>query len=189
MFSHHIYPVRHLLLQKSTLYPSFLLSSFVLFFFPLRDMSLLYVCCCLASSFFIHMLCSVMLWCLSFLPFYPPPTLSLVLLFLMLLWFLLSLLLSIWTLLLCLYLSILHSFFPLCLKLYLSHYSTLFYMFCRWIRGSFFLFALFHFLCRAVVRSAEVLSPPPRGPVHHAEAVDSCLRPLQHPGPMLLTPL
>ena len=38
MFSHHIYPVPHLLLQKSTLYPSFLLSSF---FF-----SLICVTCC-----------------------------------------------------------------------------------------------------------------------------------------------
>lgn len=45
------------------------------------------------------------------------------------------------------------------------------------------------FLCRAVVQSAGVQSPPRRGPVHHDEDVDSCLRPLQRPGPMSLTPL
>ena len=53
----------------------------------------------------------------------------------------------------------------------------------------FFLFALFHFSCRAVVRSAEALSPPPRGPVPRAVGVASCPRPLQHPALMSPTPL
>lgn len=44
-FVYHIYPVPFLLQRKSTLYPSFLLSSFI--FFLLRDMLLLCVCCCL----------------------------------------------------------------------------------------------------------------------------------------------
>lgn len=61
---------------------------------------------------------------------------------------------------------------------------TLFYMFCRGICGSFFLFALFHFLFRAVVQSAEVRSPPRRGPALHVEAVDNCLRPLRPPALM-----
>lgn len=66
---------------------------------------------------------------------------------------------------------------------------TLFYMFCRGICGSFFLFALFHFSFRAVVQSAEVRSPQRRGPALHVEAVDSCLRPLRPPAPTLPTPL
>lgn len=45
------------------------------------------------------------------------------------------------------------------------------------LRGSFFLFALFHFSCRAVVRSAAAPSPRPRGPARHAAAADSCPRP------------
>lgn len=64
---------------------------------------------------------------------------------------------------------------------------TLFYMFCCGICGSFFLFALFHFLFRAVVQSAEVRSPQRRGPALHVEAVDNCLRPLRPPAPMLHT--
>lgn len=66
---------------------------------------------------------------------------------------------------------------------------TLFYMFCRELCGSFFLFALFHFSFRAVVQSAEVRSPQRRGPALHVEAVDSCLRPLRPPALMLPTPL
>ena len=119
-----------------------------------------------------------------------PRTLWLVLLLLLLLWFLfLSFLASGLSGFLSTSLSCILSL-PLYLFYTLSFpSSSLFYMFCRWICGSFFLFALFHFLCRAVVRSAEVLSPQPRGPVLHVEAVDSCLRPPQHPGPMLPTPL
>lgn len=84
---------------------------------------------------------------------------------------------SIWTILLSFCFCLLY--FP----------SSTFYMLFHWICGSFFLFALFHFLCRAVVRSAEVPSLQPRGPVRHVEVVDSCLRPLQRPGLMLPTPL
>lgn len=131
MFSHHIYPVPHLLLLKSTLYPSFLLSSFV--FFPLRDMLLLYVWCCLESHlFYPHpLLYYFLIPFISAFLFSTSCTLWLVLLFLLLLWFLfLSFLaFSIWTLLL--------PFLPIdlvfllslsiCFILYLSHsllYST-----------------------------------------------------------------
>lgn len=180
MFSYHIYPVLHLLSWKSTLYPSFLLSSFV--FFPLRNMLLFYVWSCLKSHLFYphHLLCSFLM------PFISATLLWMVLLFLLLLWILLWSFscFSIWTLCLAFF------SFSLCwLHAKSLPSSTLFYMFCRWICGSFFLFALFHFLCRAVVQSAEALSPQPRGPVHHGGAVGSCLRPRQHPGLMLLTPL
>lgn len=67
MFSYHIYPVLHLLSWKSTLYPSFLLSSFV--FFPLRNMLLFYVWSCLKSHLFYphHLLCSFLMPFVSFL--------------------------------------------------------------------------------------------------------------------------
>ena len=184
MSSHHIYPVPHLLLRKSTLYPSFLLSSFV--FSPLRDLLLLCVCCCLESTS-----ASVSVWMphISTLLSSTPLTLWLALLFLLLLWLLLCLLTFLPGLLLLSLYIVLFLSLSICFILLSLPSSTLFYMFCRWIRGTFFLFALFHFLCRAVVRSAEVPSPPLRGPVRHVEAVDSCLRPPQHPGPMLLTPL
>lgn len=70
-----------------------------------------------------------------------------------------------------------------------SSSSALFYMLCLWICGSFFLFALFHFLCRAVVQSAEVQFHRPQEPVHHGEVADSCLRHLPHPDPTSHTPL
>lgn len=179
--SHHIVP--HWLLQKSTLLP---------FFSPvICCFSLLCVTCCFSMYgavwnliFFIHILCSVAFdafyFCLPLLHSTHIMTGA----------FILTASAAVLNFSCLLYL---HSCF-LSVRLFVLYFlsfpsSTLFYMFCRGICGSFFLFALFHFLCRAVVRSVEVLSPQPRGPVRLVEAVDSCLRPLQHPGPMLLTPL
>lgn len=131
MFRHHIYPVPHLLLQKSTLYPSFL-PSFV--FFPLPDMLLLYVCCCLASS--LLSICFALL-CFDAFHFH---LFLLHFTYIMTGAFILAVVLVFYCFLsghscfLSASLSCILSiplFFSLCLILYLSHFSTLFYMFCR----------------------------------------------------------
>lgn len=149
-----------------------------LIFSPLPDMLLLFVWCCLKCHlFYFHpLLCYVLMPVMIFFSFPPHhehydcspycccnfPIFFLFFWTLFLLLFVFSLSFPSW---------------------------TLFYMFCRGICGSFFLFALFHFSFRAVVQSAEVLSPQRRGPALHVEAVDNCLRPLRPPALMLPTPL
>lgn len=115
-FSHHIYPVPHWLLQKSTLYPSFLLSSFV---FLSSAWHVASPCVLLfgISSFLIHILCCYFLMHLIFAFLSSTShTLLLVLLFLLLLWLFFSSFLAFLSGLSCFFsasLFVLYSIFPI----------------------------------------------------------------------------